>query len=354
MIVDAYASLAHYADHLVPVWEALPAAGVERGTFWCEQRVAPRLRALGVDGRQGRPRRPRRVVLVAGAHDVWRVRGHVPVLVEHGAGQWYGPEVADPGWSGGQRRDDVVLFLCPNEPSAARNRAAYPSTPSIVVGSPRAEALMALRTLTAFAVDPVVALSFHHPGIGKAPEAGWALRHYEAALPAVVAQLRAAGVEVLGHGHPRARRHFARLWHGLGVEHVECFDDVVRRADVYVVDNSSTAFEFAACGGPVVLLNCPAYRRDVDLWPRFWACADVGINVDDPADLVAGVLAALDDPPTVRAARRRAVAEVYPLLDGEAAARSAAAVAALVRERSAPPLTLANQVGLASGKPACS
>lgn len=328
MIVDFYASLAHYVDHLQPVWAAIP--DEVRGTFWGESRALSRCRRLGVFARQGRPGRPRRVVVVAGAHDVWRVRGHVPVLVEHGAGQAY--DCDDPGWSGGIRREEVALFLCPNEVSAGRNRAAYPSTPAVVVGSPHVEALRRIRDHAAFGpsdegAKPIAALSFHHPGIGKAPEAGWALPHYETDLSAVVAQLRAAGVEVIGHGHPRARRHFARLWSSLGVEHVETFDEVVRRASVYVVDNSSTAFEAAACGIPIVVLNAPWYRRDINLWPRFWACADVGINVSGPEDLAAAVVSALDDPPAVRAGRRRAVAEVYPLLDGEAAARSAEAIA---------------------------
>lgn len=302
--------------------------------------MAPELRRLGVPARIGRPPRPARTVVVAGAHDVWIVQKaarHQVVLVEHGAGQAY--DCDDPGWSGGRRREGVALFLCPNEVSAGRNRAAYPSTPALVVGSPHVEALRELKSegLNLGSSNPVsigvegsvAALSFHHPGIGKAPEAGWALPHYEAALPAVVAQLRAVGVEVLGHGHPRARRHFARLWRSLGVEHVERFEDVVCRADAYVTDNSSTLFEAAACGIPVVVLNAPWYRRNVDLWPRFWACADVGVQVDGPGDLAAAVLAALDDPPSRCADRRRAVAEVYPLLDGKTAQRSADAIVAL-------------------------
>lgn len=334
-MIDFYASLAHYAtDHLLPIWEAL--APEQRGTFWCEQRVAPRLRQMGVGATVGRPRRPARTVVVAGAHDVWIVQKagrHRVVLVEHGAGQAY--DTADPGWSGGPRREGVALFLCPNEVSAARNRAAYPSTPALVVGSPHVDALRAIvRTPSS---QPTVALSFHHPGVGKALEAGWAMPHYEAALPAVVAQLRAEGMEVIGHGHPRARRYFARLWRSVGVEHVEWFADVVRRASVYVVDNSSTAFEAAACGLPVVLLNAPWYRREVDLWPRFWACADVGVNVEGPGDLVAAVVTALADPPAVRASRRRAVAEVYPYLDGAAARRSAEAMLAVTTDDGASP-----------------
>lgn len=330
-MIDAYVSLTHYVAHLAPIWEALPET--DRGVFWAERRALDELRLRGIPARLGRPARSPRTVLVAGAHDVWTVaktsRRHQVVLVEHGAGQAY--DVDDPGWSGGHRRDGVALFLCPNEVAAGRNRAAGYGAASLAVGSPHVEALQAVRAAYDFSYDdrPVVALSCHHPGIGKAPEAGWALPHYEAALPGVVADLRAAGCEVIGHGHPRALRHFARLWRSLGVEHVRRFEDVLRRASVYVADNSSTLFEAAACGIPVVVLNAPWYRREVDLWPRFWTCADVGVQVDHPGELTAAILTALRDPSPVAAARRWVVSEIYPLGGAGSSARSAAAVLAL-------------------------
>lgn len=324
--VDAYASLGHYIDHLAPVWLALPPE--RRGTFHAEPRALPALRSYGIQGRQGKPGRAPRLVIVAGAHDIWRVRPHPAILIEHGAGQSYG-DSTDPGWSGGVKREGAVLFLCPNEPSAARNRDPYPGVPSLVVGSPRVEHL---RTVPrAPCVRPVVALSWHHPGTGAVPEAGWALPHYEAQLGEVAEKLRAEGCEVIGHGHPRARHHFARLWQRLGIEHVERFDDVIRRASVYASDNSSTQFEAAACDIPVVVMNAPWYRREVDWWPRFWHCADVGVQVDSPCDLAGGILRALDDPTPVRAERERVVREVYPLIEGSAQ-RSAGAILAVAGE----------------------
>jgi CDP-glycerol glycerophosphotransferase (TagB/SpsB family) len=122
------------------------------------------------------------------------------------------------------------------------------------------------------------------------------------------------------------RHHFAGLWRQLGIEHVTLFDAVAARADLYVCDNSSTLYEFAALGRPVVVLNSPAYRRDLDLWPRFWRCADVGVQVDRPDDLEVAIHLALDDPPAIAARRRAVVDEVYPLLDGRAAQRSAEAI----------------------------
>ncbi len=314
--VDSYCSLAHYVDHLAPIWHALPPE--DRGTFHTEPRTIPRLRHHGITARPGPPRGPRRTVLVAGAHDVWKVRGHRVVLLEHGAGQGYEGCPPDPGWSGGSRREDVALFLVPNEVAAARNLARYPDTPNAVIGSPRVEYL---RTIQREPQDkPTVALSFHWQGTGRCPAAGWALPHYEEGLPDVVRQLRASGYEVIGHGHPRARRHFARLWASLGIEHVERFEDVIRRASVYVVDNSSTGFEAAACGVPVVWLSCPEYA-DAERerwWPRWgnpgwW----VGEQATDASQIPLLVRSALR--PRQRPGwRPRAVAEVYPVIEGAA------------------------------------
>lgn len=316
-MTDFFASLGNYAEHLAPIYLATPEP--ERGTFYAEPRVAPHLRKLGIPAAIGKPKGPPRTVVVAGIHDVWAVRKaarHRVVLVEHGAGQGYG-QARDPGWSGGERREDVALFVVPNEVAAERNRTHYPDTPN-VIASPRVEHL---RTIQREPQErPTVALSFHWPGTGKVPAAGWALPHYEAGLPAVVATLRERGYEVIGHGHPRARQHFARLWGSLGIEYVPSFDDVIRRAAVYVVDNSSSAFEAVACGLSVVWLSCPAYteaRREL-WWPRWdqpgWWTGTEASRADTVADHVVAS--------QVRGMRRgwgeRATAEVYPVIEGAA------------------------------------
>ncbi len=320
-----------YTDHLLPIWDALP--DDQRGTFWCESRVSPALRQAGVAHKIGRPKGPARTVIVAGAHDVWTVRKQAPhrvVLVEHGAGQSYAElGMEDPGYSGGPRREDVVLFLCPNPQSAERNLARYPSTPAVVVGSPRVDALR--RIVREPQERPVVCLSFHHPGIGKHPAAGWALPHYEAGLPEVVRQLRGEGYEVIGHGHPRARRHFARLWKSLGIEHVQSVEEVVRRASVYVCDNSSTQPETAACGIGQVLLQAPWYPHpngEGPWWrwsnPGWW----LGRHAYLPDDVAVAVGVTMDGN-TRRGWRKRGVDAVLPMQDGKAAQRSAAEVLSL-------------------------
>ena len=99
----------------------------------------------------------------------------------------------------------------------------------------------------------------------------------------------------------------------------------MRRADLYAVDNSSTLFEFAATGRPVVVLNAPWYRRSVTAWPRFWWGADVGANVAYPAALTETILGALKDTNKQADRRARIAAEVFPHV-GDASRLAAEAI----------------------------
>ena len=57
------------------------------------------------------------------------------------------------------------------------------------------------------------------------------------------------------------------------------FDEVMERSTLYICDNSSTLYEFASTGRPVVVLNAPWFRRDIEHGLRFWEHADVGVSV---------------------------------------------------------------------------
>lgn len=326
MKIDACASEPHYAAHIRPIWDALPADA--RGTFW----VAGKARWSEVGGiRVGRPGASADPLLVASYSDAKASPGRSLILLEHGSGQTYtGSPAADrnPCYSGGTGHERVVLFLAPNETVAARWRHHYPATPAVAVGTPYLDrwhlkgSLLGVRDRVA---APTVALSFHWEN-RLVPESRSTFPHYNPDLPALCQWAKSNSMRLLGHGHPRLWGRIVRRWQQLGVDHTPGFADVLDRADVYICDNSSTLYEFASTDRPVVVLNAPWYRRDVSHGLRFWEHADVGIQVDEPADLPDAIAEALTDPPAVAQRRREVVREVCPLADGHATQRAVEAI----------------------------
>lgn len=323
-MIDLYASLCHYAEHCWPVWEQLEQLGLSGEAY------AARSGSWWRSARQPRPRALRGVqpVMVASYVDYQRTAPAPVVYVEHGAGQTYDGDERSrqhPSYSSSGQLDRVVLFLVPNLAVAARRQTQYPGVPVHVVGVPKLDAWHARESRGSLTKSRAVAVTFHWD-CPLVPETLSALRHQQRGLPALVQWARAHDVELLGHGHPRAWRQLAALWRSLGVEPVERFSDVLDRADVLVGDNTSALFEFASLDRPVVVMNAPWYRRDVDHGGRFWQWADVGVQCDEPGELIACVQTALVDAPEVRASRQRVVDEAYPLCDGHAAERAARAI----------------------------
>jgi len=319
--IDALASERHFVDHLAPVWLAMP--DELRGRFLVADRTLVR-HAAGRGIEAVPATRTSNPMLVASYGDQKRGRrlgARTFISMEHGAGQSYGGDARSArhgSYAGGRDRDDTALFLAPNEQAASRWRVAYPTAQVSVIGSPRLDSLPTREP----GPGPVVALGFHWP-CAIAPEARTAFPHFRGVLPALARRFA-----VLGHGHPRFMARLAPFYRSAGIEPVEDFDDVLRRADLYVCDNSSTLFEFAATGRPVVVLNAPWYRRDVEHGLRFWDAATVGLQVDDPADLAGTIEAALGDPPWQRAERERVIASVYAKPPHGAARAAGDAIAA--------------------------
>ena len=174
-------------------------------------------------------------------------------------------------------------------------------------------------------IDPLVVFTFH-PSYAVAqqiPELRSAFEHYRSAIPETVEALRSEGVDVVGHWHPRSpgTRNF---WRSIGVQAVEDWNALLGRLTVLVADNTSALPEAMAVGASAVFLNTPDYRRNVEHGGRFWAWPRGGFSCDDPADLSATVLRALDGPPPE--AQDVALSIYGPL--GGAAERAAEAVRA--------------------------
>lgn len=301
--VDFYSSHPHYADHMQPIWDAL---GEHQGVWHKRRPPAP----------------GDRLTLVSSFGNLIEARRSRPCgYMEHGAGFTY-VGGGNP-FAGGPDRDGVVVFLNQNERVHQLNGAAHPGVVNELVGTPKMDPWFT-GEVRAPAPNGVVAFSFHWD-YRRIPEARSAYAHYRRAIPELARRSRRLGLELIGHGHPRAQTALRQVWARCGIRFVPSFSRVLELATLYVVDTSSTAYEWAATGRPVLSLNAPWYRRNVSHGLRFWE--DVpGLQVDEPEDLEGAVLAALEDPPDARALRARAVDRVFPLRDGDAAGRAAAAL----------------------------
>jgi hypothetical protein len=326
-MLDAIATEPHFLDHLAPLWRALPAQS--RRTFLVDASLMPRAAHRGLDATPIDANAMRRTPQTAGGTDrpalvasigdtkIARRMGYGPfVRLEHGAGQGYHGDRSG-SYAGGPGNDDAALVLVPNDYSAALWRHAYPAARVEIVGCPRLDDLPSREA----GAGPVVAVSWHWPGPGYA---GTAWGEYMRAMGPL-----SKAYTVIGHQHPNWRsRKFSgapeRVYARYGIEFVPEFDDVLRRADVYVADNTSTLFEFAATGRPVVVVNSRAWSRKVEQGLRFWDAAHVGVNVDRPEDLIAAVGQALADTPEQQRDREDALRYVYGVRTNGAAAAATA------------------------------
>ncbi len=291
------ASADHYRAHLQPIYEALP------------EHLRGRLLRRPLPNPPGPKPKQRsvRAALVGSWRDLRAVAEHGYewiALAEHGIGQSYG--TGHPGYPGGIKRDRVDLFLSPNWTAAEADATAYPNAVVAVVGDP------ALDALPTGPRDGPVAVSFHWDCM-VAPETRSTFRYWQDAIGALAAER-----EVIGHAHPRfpsLKSHYRRM----GIRYVADWHEVCRTAAAYVCDNSSTIYEFASTGRPVVLLNSPTYRRNVELGLRFWAAASVGLQVDRPLLLAETVQRAVEaDTADIREAREAALDLAYGYRSGAA------------------------------------
>lgn len=303
--LDLLASETQFADHMVPVWEALPAA--HRGSWLTAAApILPYLRSKGYHPAMAQ-KGGRRPILVASISDLNRARrmGRTRVAyMEHGAGQSYGgdPRTArHHSYAGGPGREHCGLIMAPNEVAAARWREAYPDVPVHVIGATRA--------LPPPEGTPCLAISFHWNG--GMPEMKNAFGHYWPHLKRLADQ-----VPVIGHGHPRMVGSLQRRYQQAGIPLVLDLPTVARMATVYAVDNSSTLYELARTR-PVIAMNSPEWRRNVSHGLRFWDLIP-GPQVNDGDELIATAKRLLGGGEThaERAERRRVTNIVIPHLDG--------------------------------------
>lgn len=322
-MLDFIAGERHFGDHLYPIWGALPAA--LRGTFHVPEQLLGLASAAGVAASPLADAGPGGLTVVASYSDlkVARDLGRRAVYCEHGAGQSY-VGTRSGSYIGALDRAGVVAVLVPGPDAARRHEAVHPTIRAHPIGCPKLDRHHA--SPCPLPDGAVVAVSFHW-NCRVCRETQGAHRHYRSGFARLAERFR-----VIGHGHPRAIGYLRRDYEEAGIEVVEDFDEVIERATVYCVDNSSTLYEWASLDRPCVVLNAPWFRRDVEHGLRFWSHADVGPMVWHPSLLPEAVETALADPPEMAERRREIIRDVYLACDGKAARRAAAALAEIGKE----------------------
>lgn len=262
-------------------------------------------------------------VVLASAYGDLRIierLGKKAVFTEHGVGLFYNTE--HPSYVGSTAsRDAVILRLVPNERAAARSREVM-NCPVEVIGVPKMDRFANRPVKMNRRYSTVVAVSFHFDAV-VCPETRSAWRHYMGNLGMLSAKYK-----VLGHAHPRIFKKLAPIYARMGIKPVEDFSEVLKKADIYAVDNSSTLFEFAFTGKPVIVLNCPYYRKWVEHSgnPRFWKYADIGYNVEKQTGIREAVDWTLEHWRENAVRQREIVEDMFTFTDGRAAERAVNAI----------------------------
>lgn len=298
-MLNFIASERHYYDHLRPIHKSLG------GTFYVSKDIADYCEGV-VYEKVAELKEVEGYAVVSSFRDLenTRHRGLKQILCEHGAGQTY--KDADCGSYANSLtgKDNVVLYLAVNEHSANAWREIS-DIPCEVIGCPKLDALIGISSYTRKS-PPVIAIGFHWD-CHVAPESRSSFYWYKDILPEL-----AKRYHTIGHGHPRIIDEIEPFYKDAGIPVERDFSRVCEVADLYITDNSSTLFEFAALGRPVVVLNCPHYRKDVHHGLRFWDYADLGPQVDRPFALFEAIAYAMSGDYDDK--RREAVSGVYPYL----------------------------------------
>lgn len=266
MKIDAYATQPHYADHIRSIL----------------QEVEPALRG-NIHQTPGRWRDFGGPVLVASHRDLVDIRGscYRPiVLMEHGCGQTYSG--AGDAYADGEDRRGVRLYLSPGPWATMKHRQHHPRVPVVEVGYPRLEEMQRIRATQRITTDkPTLAFGWHWD-CRVAPETRATWPYWLPHLPRL-----SSAWTLLGHSHPRAWTDLRSVYARSGIPATPSLLELVRRADVYCVDNSSTAFEMLAVGVPVVLLDHPSWPTKTTHGLRFGAVGDMFDRCRTPEELMA-------------------------------------------------------------------
>lgn len=364
-MITFVASEKHYLEHLIPTFLALPEEyrglfhingaalcdlACSKGILGKDVRYFDLRRENPLDPRSFEVKSPLKLdkgpgyVMCSSIIDAQRVREYEPlkklILCEHGCGQTY--EHGSSSYAGGLDRGWLSLCLVPGERPWAKQLQKYPEIPCAKTGCPKLDSFKDY-------VKPdkilqmsnmVVGVSTHYD-LGICPEASSAFVYFWNQVEALVKANPKTWF--VGHTHPRVNGLPWEKWTELktvcpNVKVTHDFDDIMQEADLYIIDQSSTAFEFAALDKPVILLNSPHFRREINHGMRFWEFANIGVQCEYADNLQEKMIEALMGEYTnAYTERRREVTKlIYSVPLGQASKATAEVLVAFVNDK---PLT---------------
>lgn len=233
------------------------------------------------------------------------------VFCEHGTGLSYNNKHGS--YAGSlQHRQNVILRLSPNHIHANIEKETL-ECPVEIIGVPKLDKF-ATRYWNFNKEKPTVAISFHFDCFVN-PETRSSFNYFKSILPELNKQFN-----LLGHAHPRMMPHIKDFYIKNKIRVVDDFEDVLNMADIYCCDNSSTIFEWCITEKPIVLLNPPYYRKNVEHKgnPRFWRLSNIAPLCEKPEDLIPCIWEAVNNHSKYQPFIRRAKKEVLHITDGSA------------------------------------
>lgn len=217
------------------------------------------------------------------------------ILCEHGSGQTF--NTLHSSYAGGLGRGWLALCIVPGVVPYNKQIVNYPGVPCVMTGCPKLDALADyVKPDKILQMSNLVVGISNHFADGICSEAGSSFLYFWNQVADLVRSN--PKTRFIGHYHPRIVGIEQEKWVELrkscpNLQLTPEFNFVAREADLYIIDQSSTAFEFAALDKPVIFLNSPHFRKDVNHGMRFWEYADMGVQCDITDSLAEKMVEAL-------------------------------------------------------------
>jgi hypothetical protein len=305
MKLDFFATQTHFIDHLKPIWDAFP----QRGSFFVSENIKAHAQKKIGEVIIGQPKGAIYPVLTCSYGDMAAIVRDNPnakaILAEHGIGMTYGTSAYADGRG---RRKNASMFLMQSQYVANKIHPDLAEIPRHVIGIPKLDQWAGeFDKPHPMPKDPTIAISFHHSNFSNVPEAQNAWEEYREILPKL-----ADKYHLIGTGHPLEIEQFSETYRSLGIEIVEDFNEVMRRADILIFDCTSAGYEFLVTGKPVILLDATKFRRNLQFGIRFWDYSNIGIEVSSADKLMSAIQTTIDFPNEHLLQRLHTIVELIP------------------------------------------